>query len=353
MKRLARYLFIGLLFIGNVTAQTWLDVQGELTLTESVPPFEYSGITVGSGMPYDYGNRLFIRNGGHVRCLGSMYANGTVSTGVDYGWLYSYASISGNESLLEIGGDLRLSSSDLPGRYPLDPDDPWKAWGVPCHLEISGGAEVSVGGDISIINRSTLRLNSGGKLTVGSDFDASMTGFNYGEGSTLSMKGQLSGLSTLTAGQRLETPDLLGDLTVHGTFAPGNSPADSIVDGGLTIAADGMLEMELGGYALGSGYDRLTVTGLSSLDGTLDIVLLDDFSLAYGDSFDLFNWDGGVPVGQFATITTNALSAGLYWETENLYTTGRLSVIPEPGVITLMVVFGSGFWFIRRYFPTA
>ncbi|MCF7817116.1 MAG: hypothetical protein K9M54_04475 [Kiritimatiellales bacterium] len=321
----------GLVSGGTVSAQEFLNVHGVVTITDPGSMLEVSGIAVGSGGYYDYGNRLYVSNGGYVRCLGSTYVNGTVSTGVDYGWLYSFASITGNGSLLDIGGDLQLWSSSLGGRTP----GTWDPWGVPCYMEISAGAEVSVVGDISIINRSTLRLGSGGKLTVGSDFNASMNGFIWYSGSTLAVEGQFSGLSVLGAGKRLETPNVLGDMTVHGTLAPGNSPADSIVEGGLTIASDGTLEMELGGYDVGTEYDRLTVAGLSTLDGTLDLVFLDGFMAAYGDSFDLFNWDGGVS-GEFASIGSSALSDGLSWDTSELYTTGTLSVIPEPGTMSMM-----------------
>jgi len=122
------------------------------------------------------------------------------------------------------------------------------------------------------------------------------------------------------------------------------------VDGMLTIAPAGTLEMELGGDLLGEEYDRLTVTGLSILDGTLDIVFRGDFSVAYGDSFDLFNWDGGIS-GEFARTNTPDLSGGLTWDTSELFTSGTLSVIPEPSVIALVSVFGGGLWVVRRIFP--
>jgi hypothetical protein len=316
-----------------------------LSIAGSGSTSEFSYIVVGSGSAFDYDNRLLISNGGSVRCVGSMYVNGTVSTGLNYEWLYSYATITGAGSSLDIGGDLQLYSSALPGRTP----GTWDPWGVPCHMEISDGAKVSVSGDISIVNTSTLRLGPGGTLAIGSDFNASMEGFSHGSGSTLSVAGQLSGLSSLEAGHRLEAVDVLGDLTVHGTFAPGNSPADSIVNGTLTLAEDGTLEMELAGYDPGTEHDRLSVTGLSELDGELDLVFLDDFTVAYGDRFDLFNWDGGVS-GAFSSIKSSSLSDGLSWDASELYTTGTLSVIPEPGVFGMMAIFGGGLCFVRRIF---
>ena len=335
----------GLVSCGAASAQEDLILGGgaEFTITDPGSELEVSRIVVNSD--HSYGNRLYIKNGAYVRSLGSMYVSGTSSSGLPYGWLYSYASITGDGSLLDIGGDLSLWSYDLPGYSEIG-----VGWGVPCSVTISGGAEVSVAGDISIRNTRKLILGSGGKLTVGSDFNTSMNGFSYSSGSTLTVAGQLSGLSALESGRRLEAVNILGDITVHGTFAPGNSPANSVLDGILTVATDGTLEMELGGHLLGTEYDRLTVTDTANLDGTLDIVLLDDFSVAYGDSFDLFNWDGGVS-GEFSSISSSALTGDLEWDTSEIYTTGTLSVIPEPSVIALVGIFGGGIGVVRRFFP--
>ncbi len=346
MKKIATSVVVALC-IGVLTAhgQEGLILENGAEVTIEGTTLEASYVVVCSGSAFDYGNRLLIRNGGTVRCLGSMYVNGTVSTGVNYDWLYSYASISGAESTLDIGGDLRLYSSDLSGRTP----GTWDPWGVPCHMEISDGATVSVGGTVSIQNASTLNLGSGGTLSVGSDFNASMAGFSYGSGSTLSVAGQLSGLSTLASGRRFEAVDVLGDLTVHGTFAPGNSPGDSVVNGSLTLAADGTLEMEMEGYEPGTEHDRLSVTGPATLEGELDLVFLDEFTVAYGDRFDLFDWDGGVS-GEFSSIASAPLSEGLSWDASELYTTGSLSVVPEPGVVGMLAFFGGGLFFARRIF---
>ena len=108
MKRLCCVVIAGLVSCGAVSAQEGVYLSGgeELTITDPGSPIEASYIAVGSGMAFDYGNRLYIKNGGYVRCLESMHVNGTVSTGLDYDWLYSYASITGDGSLLDIEGDL-------------------------------------------------------------------------------------------------------------------------------------------------------------------------------------------------------------------------------------------------------
>jgi ArsR family transcriptional regulator len=288
------------------------------------------GITLGDGSG---GNTLIINNGGYVESANAYIGRSSLNVWLADG---NKVEVSGegsawnNAGLITIGNTL----SDASGGNSL---------------EVSGGGLVRADGGVVLVTPyDVLNLNDGGHLTVGTDFDASMVGFNFNSGGTLSVEGQFTGLSQLEPGRRLETPNLLGDFTVHGIFAPGTSPADSLLDGTLTVASDGTLEMELGGYAVGTEYDRLTVTGLASLDGLLDIVFLDNFAATNGASFDLFNWDGGVS-GTFSAISTTALETGQYWDTSELYTTGQLSVIPEPGSVGLLGL-GSGILlFTRRH----
>jgi T5SS/PEP-CTERM-associated repeat protein len=259
----------------------------------------------------------------------------------------SYEDDSGNNGVVVAGagsqwilsGSLRLTATD---------------YSTENYVSISDGAEVVAQNGLYIqydpeydLGPSRVELNAGGRLTIGTDFDASMAGFMYNTGATLAVQGQLSGLDELQAGRRLETASVLGSLRVHGVFAPGNSPADSLLDGALTLAPDGTLEMELGGYAPGAEHDRLTVTGLSILDGSLDLVFLNAFVPTNGASFDLFNWDGGVS-GTFAGISTPLLSGGLEWDLSELYTTGQLNVIPEPGTLSLLGISSAGLLLARR-----
>lgn len=320
-----------LLDIGSQDSGNSLEVTGVGSVVEA------GYVNVGADR-YNYLNYLTVTDGAVLRTTSSLGINGTETSGVPSSSLRNYASVSGSGSLLDIAGNLSLSSPDLSAESGTSL--------IPCNLTVSGGADVSVGGGVYISPGNSFSL-SGSTLHVGSDFNVSMDGFSYGNGSTICVDGQLSGLSLLEAGNRLETSSLLGNLTVHGTFAPGNSPADSILDGDLTIAPDGTLEMEMGGYELGTEYDRLTVTGASVLDGTLSLDFLDSFSPTNGASFDLFNWEGGVS-GAFASIDSSSLSGGLYWDTTNLYTDGQLSVIPEPTSAALILLVGGLFYVKKR-----
>ena len=170
--------------------------------------------------------------------------------------------------------------------------------------------------------------------------------------STLTVGTLTTGGTFLWEDGRLEAISVAGSLDVNGTFAPGNSPADSSVSGDLTLGSGDVLEMELGGYVLGDEYDRLTVMGVADISGsTLDVVYIDGFSDPQnGQVFDLFNWSGGVS-GTFGAVNLPTLADGLEWDTSDLYDGGTLGVIPEPAVVTLIAFAGIGGLFVRRLFP--
>ncbi len=286
-------------------------------------------IQVGTG-PYALNNALVIRDGAVVHSTSARIE--TVAS--EPRSIGNHVAVEGVGSKWNLAQGLVMKSYD-----PLTPSE----------LAIADGGEVEASW-IAIFDdaepASQIHLYHGGTLTIRSDFDASMPGFSFNDGGTLRVGGQLSGLSALDAGRRLEASDLLGSLTLEGTFAPGNSPAESTLSGDLTVAAIGTLEMELGGYALGAEYDHLTVTGTATLDGTLSVLFMDGFSVTNGARFDLFDWEGGAS-GRFSSIVAPTLSSGLSWDSSELYSTGHLSVIPEPGTAGLLLVAGAGLYLSR------
>ena len=121
------------------------------------------------------------------------------------------------------------------------------------------------------------------------------------------------------------------------TVAPGASAGLLTIDGGLTQATGSTLAMELGGTTRGSGYDALVITGQLDAAGTLDVTLIDGFTPGLGDAFDLLDW-GSLGSDRFASVNLPTLSNGLSWDTASLYTTGTISVIPEPATVALLAL---------------
>ena len=93
---------------------------------------------------------------------------------------------------------------------------------------------------------------------------------------------------------------LTGTVLNHGTILPGASPGELLIDGDFTLFDDGVLVIEIAGTTPGTEYDVITVTGTATLDGTLEIVLLDDFVPEPGDTFDFLQ--ALTTLGQFDTV---------------------------------------------------
>jgi len=76
-----------------------------------------------------------------------------------------------------------------------------------------------------------------------------------------------------------------------------------------------------------------------TLDGTLDVTALAG-TFAAGQVFDILDWK--TLSGTFDTVNLPSLSGGLSWDTSQLYTTGELTVVPEPtsGMLMLLGLLG-------------
>ena len=169
------------------------------------------------------------------------------------------------------------------------------------------GANTYTGG--TLVGEGTVRINN-------------TTGSAFGTGAvTVASGATLTGAGSFT-----------GAFQNNGTYAPGNSPTLATLSS-FTQGSTGILVMELGGLARGTGYDALDITGSFTPGGTLTVSLINGFQPALGNSFDLFNFSS--IGGTFAALDlADISSSGLTWDTSALYTTGVLSVItsaiPEP-----------------------
>lgn len=95
--------------------------------------------------------------------------------------------------------------------------------------------------------------------------------------------GSLSGIGAVT-----------GNVSNAGRIIPGASPGLLTVNGSYVQSSGGVLEIEIGGRVAGSQYDRLAVTGAATLGGTLAVNLIDGFSPADGDAFQVVTHGSGV-----------------------------------------------------------
>ena len=113
-----------------------------------------------------------------------------------------------------------------------------------------------------------------------------------------------------------------GNVLFNGGYSPGNGPGSVTLENPAFTAVN-VLTMELGGVVQGSGYDHLNITGMATWGGTLVVTLINGFTPAAGDSFNLFD---GNTTGAFNSQSLPPLAAGLTWETAQFASAGILSV---------------------------
>jgi len=245
------------------------------------------------------------------------------------------ATVSGAGSYWHGGGDSSIGEEFMVGRYGLGTITVTSG-GV---LESSGysnlGSYDGSGGKVTVSGAGSV-WNASGNLSIGDTYNQYATGtltiayggrVAVGSGVVIGNSGTLQG----DGGTLQASVD-----NVYGRICPGTSIGMLTIDGVLAQEVGGTLHMELGGPAL-TQYDRLIVTGASTLAGTL-LVTLASYTPTNGAVFDLFDWVGGT-LGAFDTAELPALDSGLHWSTNTLYTTGELRVIPEPaGALLALVV---------------
>ena len=182
---------------------------------------------------------------------------------------------------------------------------------------VNGGGSrttIAAGGAVNLLGGTTMDLN--GALLVNNGAVAGTVNVNYG---------------SLAKGTG--SYDVV-NVNEGGAYSPGNSPGISTAasvdfQAGSFSSGAPRLVMELGGTAPGTQYDQLRVAGGLTLNGTLDVELVNSgaglFSPQAGQSFDILDW--GSLSGTFSTLQLPTLGSGLTWNTSQLYATGVLSVV--------------------------
>ena len=216
-----------------------------------------------------------------------------------------------------------------------------RADGVPAIEEIESveaGAEVVGSGDSTTNNELEVR---GGYTWEGSSLQRELIRvsdegtFGVGDGVRVtvddvidvpSVLGEIQGvigLGALPAPATIEAPNVLS----HGRLVPGGHERAGQFDfiGNVTQFADGQLLIDVGGE---DNTDVVTVTGAAMLDGTLRVMLIDEFVPVGGESFAVVSAVGGV-IGGFDALDLPALSAGLAWDVAYSATTVTLSVVDD------------------------
>ena len=167
---------------------------------------------------------------------------------------------------------------------------------TPGRIVVTGGAQANFFDDV--VNNGTIQVSAAGSLLSTAVFLGSLSGNGVSGG---------------------------GHVFLEGDTRPGFSPGTMAFGGDVSLGPLSTLDIELAGTAPGTQYDRITVADSASIDGTLNVSLLNGFRPSIGQSFQIFTASGGI-TGTFAHESLPALAGGASW-----------SVIAAPQSITLSV----------------
>jgi hypothetical protein len=108
---------------------------------------------------------------------------------------------------------------------------------------------------------------------------------------------------------------VIGDVENNDYLLPstGAGTNEFYVDGDFTQSSSGMLRVRLGGLYPITDFDRLRLSGHATLGGTLQVLLIDGFTPAIGDSFRVVIYSGG-HTGEFSTMSLPALPSDREWD---------------------------------------
>ncbi len=187
---------------------------------------------------------------------------------------------------------------------------------------------------ITTVNAGTLLLGASGSISNSPVIDVKA-------GATFEVEGGLS----LTTGQKLTGSGTVnGSLSIQSgaTLAPGNSPGQITFNTDLTLEADSIVEIEIGGYDEGITYDQILMLSGSSLanqGANLNVYFINGFenTVALNSTFTIVkgphsgNFNG---LNEGAVITASGVNLSISYNGGEDIT---LTVVPEPAALSLLL----------------
>lgn len=185
------------------------------------------------------------------------------------------------------------------------------------------------------------RIGANATLALVGDGTAGTGSIAIADGGTLDITGLTAGTFVMGPDQTLSgsgTFDAGGKtIELQGTLAPGSSPGSLYVTGSMILS--GASDFEIDGITSGL-YDYVDVSDTLTFGGVLNLTT--GYAAQIDDVVQIF--DAGTFMGAFSSVTGTDLSGGLFWSFDA--SAGTLTVIPEPGTLTLIGI-GSAFLLCR------
>jgi hypothetical protein len=245
-----------------------------------------------------YQGMLILTGGGNNSGSFSVFAEGLVLWSAGTFTLDTGTTLTGNGLFQIAGATLLLTDAVTIPNLQLDSGAITGAADLTItHAFLWTGGTMSGTGSTDLAAGSTLTLRGSGDLG----------------GRTLNLDGTLVGSGTL-----LGTVINAGKIELSGILT---------IQGDYTQTAQGTLNITLGGTMAGTDYGQLIITGLATLDGTLNITLANGFMPNAGDSFQVLLF--GSRSGDFAV--ENGLSLGGGLQLDPAYDAASLRLVTTAG----------------------
>jgi hypothetical protein len=159
------------------------------------------------------------------------------------------------------------------------------------------------------------------------------TGYTQAAGSTNLSGGNITATTLDIQGGKLTgTGTVSASVFNSGEVNPGASPGILTISGNYTQRPDGSFDLEIGGQTPGTEHDKLVVTGLAVLGGTLDITVINGFSPHMNSEFTIMDYSS--VLGGFASVTGTDLGNGRYFVEGYNPTNAILTVRSSPATVT-------------------
>ena len=167
-------------------------------------------------------------------------------------------------------------------------------------LRKSAGAGTTTFDTVVLSNSNLVEIQTGTLSKTGS---SGTENYTQTAGTTLLNGGNLSvaGTFNLQGGELRGAGTITGNVNnTGGTVRPGLSPGCLNINGNYTQGASGVLDIEIGGTTVCTQFDRLAVSGTATLNGTLNVTLINGFTPSGGAPFQILTY--GSRTGTFSTI---------------------------------------------------
>ncbi|MSU63151.1 MAG: hypothetical protein EXS31_12285 [Pedosphaera sp.] len=233
-------------------------------------------------------------------------------------------------------------------------------------FDVQSDASVPIGSPVvPVFNNQGLFRKSGGAATLqmGAVFNNSgsvqvqggsvnfQRGYTQTEGNTTVGAGLT--LAAGSPGVNIQGGSLSGAGTINGALAnsghvvPGTSPGVLAVGGAnsFTQTPGGTLDLEIGGLTPGTQYDQLKISGMATLDGSLNIALLNGFMPVPGDSFPIMTFAsraGTFPVKNGLDLGRGLVLLPVYTTTNLTLVATSVTLIQPPMAVALASGPGQG-----------